>query len=124
MDKYEDEVICDLAEYYHLYDINSLPALYLATLIRGLRHDSRLACAISGHKYTHTEILLGRIIDELSFQSWTKTKDAQHNHNRPDSLVNIFINGIPEKEIIDFDSPEDFERARAEILEEVAKNGD
>lgn len=101
-----------------------MPALYLATLVRGLRHDSRLACAISGHKYTHTEILLGRIIDELSFQSWTKTKDAQHNHNRPDSLVNIFINGIPEKEIIDFDSPEDFERARAEILEEVAKNGD
>lgn len=101
-----------------------MPALYLATLVKGLRHDSRLASAISGYKYTHTELLLGRIIDELSFQSWTKSTDAQHNKNRPISLVQMFMNGSDTKEHLDFESPEEFEKARAEILKEVKKNGD
>lgn len=124
MNKYEDEVICDFAEYYHIYNIDSLPALYLATLVKGLRHDSRLASAISGYQYTHTEFLLGRIIDELSFQSWTKSKDAQHNKNRPKSIVQMFMNKPDLKEYLEFESPEEFENARAEILKEVSNNGD
>lgn len=42
---------------------------------------------LSGAKITLTQTLLARIADELSFQSWAKTKDGQKNRNRPESIL-------------------------------------
>lgn len=115
----EDEIICDFAEYYHIYDIYSLPALYLATLVKGLRHDSRLATFISGLDYTHSELMQAKIADELSFLAWSKTNDAKHNRNRPKSLLKLMLNNEDEKEAKGFNTPEEYESARDKILKEV-----
>lgn len=99
-----------------------MPASYLATLVKGLRHDSRLATSVSGHNYCNTEMMIARIIDELSFIAWTKTKDAKNGANRPKSLINAMLNKTEEKDTQGYESGADFEKARAEILKR-AKNG-
>lgn len=122
--KYEDEVICDLAEYYHIYDLDKWSAYYIATLVKGLRHNSRLATSISGHEYCNIEMMIARIIDELTFLSWTKTKDARTNSNRPKSLLAAMQRkgGEEEKETRGYDSGAEFEKERARILQRI-KNG-
>jgi len=39
---YEDELICDMAEIYHIYDYRAMKARYIATLTLGLPPRSRV----------------------------------------------------------------------------------
>lgn len=82
----EDDLICDFAEYYKIYDYRALPSDYAATLCAGLREHSRVMMRIAGAKINLKDSLLARIADELAFISWTKTKDGQKNRNRPKSI--------------------------------------
>ena len=83
----EDALICDLAETYGIYDIRSLPVVTVATFSIGLKGDSRIMKKMSGMKVDNATLLQAAIFDRLSFLAWTKTKDAQHGLNRPESLV-------------------------------------
>ena len=65
---------------------------------------------LSGSKLTLIQTLLARIVDELSFQSWAKTKDGQKNRNRPKSVLKALTED-KEDEIVSFVSAEDFNRA-------------
>lgn len=44
--QYEDELICDMAESYRIYDYRALKARYAATLALGLRPHSRVMLKI------------------------------------------------------------------------------
>lgn len=90
--------------------------MYIATLAIGLRSESRVATKLAGRKNSQIELLFARLIDEVSFIAWTKTKDAQHNRNRPESMVRLMLDGPKEKEFKGFNTPEDFERAKMRIL--------
>lgn len=83
----EDALICDFAETYHIYDMRQFPVLYIATLAKGLRHDSRIMMAVNGLKVDLNTLLLAHIADNTAINTWFKTKDAQYGNNRPPSMI-------------------------------------
>lgn len=118
----EDAVICDLAETYGIFDMDSLPIATIAVLAVGLRDDSRIKKRI--RKKANNDpgleldtILLARISDSLTWLQWAQTKDAQKGKNRPESILNALLgNNKKEKSKINqdkpktFDTPEDFDK--------------
>lgn len=117
----EDAVICDFAETYGIYDIQSLPVSTRATLAAGLRDDSRIKQEIT-QKYTKETplgtdtILLAQGVDLLSLLLWSRTKDGQKGRNKPKSILNALLGADKkdkqkdEDKPLAFDSPEDFEK--------------
>jgi hypothetical protein len=47
------------------------------------------------------------MVDRLSFLAWTKTKDAQNNRNRPESLVAKIYSKKPEREFEVYETGEE-----------------
>lgn len=116
--KHKDLILCDLAEYYHIYNYEDFDPLYIATLVCGLGGHSRLMKELSGVKYTESEIVQAKIADTLSWIAWTKTKDAEHGRNKPQSIVESMLDIKEEKEFSHdvFNSKEEFLRAREKAL--------
>lgn len=112
-------MICDLAEYYGVFDYKGLSVSMLITLIFGLREDSRIKSKLSGNEIPINTYLLGYIADTLSFIAWTKTEGAKHNRNRPQSILESWKKAKERQEYVSFGSAEDFEIARAKILKGV-----
>lgn len=113
----EDALICDFAETYHIYNYKGCPLELAGTLACGLRENSRIKMKMSGQKLSTIEILLASCADQLAIQTWTKTKDAQKGWNKPKSLLSILMGETEEHNVVAFDSPEEFEKARKKILE-------
>lgn len=62
------------------------------------------------------ELLLASAVDALNMLVWSKTKDAASGKNKPSSIVqNLMPEDEPKNE--GYLTIEDFERARAEIIE-------
>lgn len=116
----EDALICDLAETYHIYDYRSLPLQRVAIFCIGLRDDSRIKKIISGNEHTIDTLLLAKAVDYLALLFWSKTKDAESGNNRPASILEQLLDNYEEMErdVMSFESTEDFETARLRILEE------
>lgn len=110
-------MVCDLAEYYHIYNYRELPVNYLATLVAGLRADSRTMQAISGTKFPLDITLLAAILDNVSILVWSKTKDAQKGRNKPKSVLEQLTTEKKPSKIVAFNSGADFDRAREAILD-------
>lgn len=118
----EDALICDFAEYYHIYDMQGLSPQYAAILASGLRDDSRIMLAMSNQKVQVKTQLVAMIADAVRWLCWSKTKDGSRNRNRPESILDRLLQGPKVKEVQSFRTAEEFERARARIIEEL-KNG-
>lgn len=114
-----DALICDMAETYHVYDMEGFPVEYVATLAAGLREDSRIRRKADGMKVSLDILLLGIIADACNFLVWTQTKDAQKGKNRPKSIVDILTKEKKDSDVQAFITPEDFEKKRREILERM-----
>ena len=113
----EDELICDLAEVYHVLNYRELLPSLVATLCFGLKEDSRVKMHFSDSKITLTQTLIARMVDELTFQSWAKTKDGQKNRNRPESVLKALTEEKrTEDELVSFMTAEDFNNAWQEIV--------
>ena len=110
----EDALICDLAETYHVLDYKALPAMLVASLVVGLRDDSRIKMKLSGAKAPLEIVLLASAVDRLSMLVWFQTKDAEKGRNRPKSLLSILY--PEEKNNSAFTSGEDFIRARNALI--------
>lgn len=115
----EDALVCDLAETYGIYEYRQLPLDRVAVFACGLSDDSRIKRRLTGQAVGIETFLLASAVDRLSFLVWAKTKDGQHNQNRPQSLVELLMGTVKEKEELVFDSGEDFERAKAELLRKI-----
>ena len=113
----EDALICDLAEVYHIYNYKSLPVKMVATFSVGLRENSRIKMKMNDMKFPLDTMLLATIVDKLALLVWMQSKDGAEGVNRPTSIVATLLDEPKEKEIVSFSTPEDFERARKEILE-------
>lgn len=118
--RYENELICDLAETYHIYNYKSLPLSRVAIFAVGLRNDSRVKMKINGMKYPTETLLMASAIDRLSLMVWMNSKDGANGVNRPKSVLNELLGNVAEKDIETFNSSEDFEEVRRKIL---AKGG-
>lgn len=111
----EDELICDLAETYNILDMYGLPPKLVAVLCMGLHNDSRVKMHLSESKLTLEQMLYARMVDELSYIYWSKTKDGQKNRNRPISvLYSLTADKKEDTEI--FLTAEDFNDAREKII--------
>lgn len=122
-----NELICDFAETYRIYDLGSLSVFTMAILADGLRDNSRTKMKLTGAKVAPDLFLLAHIADRLGLLLWKDTKDAKKNRNRPASFVNLIL-GIEDEtktktKVDSFDTFEEFEEARKKIIERVLNNG-
>lgn len=114
--KDKDSLICDMAEFYHVLDIDELSVQTLAALAVGLPPHSR-----SKRKYSKQNIpdelgLLALILDSVNRVAWLMTKDGSKNRNRPPSVYAMLTDQGRKKDVEGFDSVADFEAAKNQIL--------
>lgn len=110
----EDELICDFAETYHIYDYTAIPVTLAATLACGLRADARV-CQKLFNTHDSEQYLLVGIYDCLNWIKWSKTQAAADGGTPPESLYDqLFMK--KEKEIKGFDNTQDFDRAWKEMV--------
>lgn len=83
----EDNLICDFAETYGIYDIYRFPPDYIATLAIGLHNNSRVKMKLCGMNIDLNTLLLAKICDATALNVYAKSKDAQRGRNRPKSTV-------------------------------------
>lgn len=122
MAKYKDELLCDLAEYYHIYDLKALPATKVALFACGLRENSRVVKAIKGNKPDFTTILLAKIADSTSYLAWAQTKEARKGGKPPKFITPMILGQDKEEDKqVNFESPEAFEAERKKLLESIKK---
>lgn len=116
--RYEDELICDLAEVYQIYDYKGVPGRLLGTLVSGLGVNSRVYQKIAGQKVPTDILFEAFIIDEL--RRITYLLDGNKNKKQPEPMSEtLFDRDEPENDVMVFDSPEAFEQARAALLGEI-----
>lgn len=126
MEKYKEEIICDLAEYYSIYDSSSHPIEKVAIFVKGLRKESRLMQKLSGVDHTRLDLFLAGIFDNTNYILWSKTKDGQKGANKPESILKNMLNQSKDKKDEDFtvfNSSEDFENERKRLIKEAKKGG-
>lgn len=109
----EDELICDLAETYGIYNYKSLPVQLVATFSYGLSENSRIKRKLRGEKETteqYQQRILIAIFDRINWLAWSRTEDAANNVNRPESLYDKIYNPHKDddKKVVSFRSGEDF----------------
>lgn len=112
----EDALICDFAEYYHIYDYRALPVKYAATLACGLGENSRIKKALSGTNYNTETLLLAAVVDRLSLIWWSKTQDGQKNVNRPMLISEALQETVQVSDTKLFNSGEEFISWRNELI--------
>ena len=114
----KEALLCDLAETYRIYDLESLPLIQIAIFAKGLRENSRIRMKMSQSKFNVKESLLAGILDRLTLILYSKTKDAEKGKNYPKLLLD---EGAKSEDLQGFMSSEDFEKMRRRIIEGGAK---
>ena len=104
---HKTELICDLAEYYHILDYRRVPGRTLGTLAVGLRADSRIGMIREGIKAGPETILLAEVCDIL-------TQVFSRKGSAPKPILNSFLVEKEKKDKpMSFRTPEEFEAAWA-----------
>lgn len=107
----EDDLVCDLAETYHIFNWRELPPSLVATLSVGLSNDSRIKRRISNQRVTFNDMLMALLIDGVNLLVWQNTKDGAKNRNRPESLYKKFTEDEKPKDDLEvFTSVEAYEK--------------
>lgn len=104
----EDALICDLAETYHIYNMEQFSVEYVAILSNGLKDDSRIKMKANGLRVEVNTLLLAQIADNTAINFYMKTKNAKTGKNKPKSMVAALTDAGPEKHAKQFDSGESF----------------
>lgn len=104
----EDALICDLAEKYHIYCMEDYPVTFIATLMTGLRDDSRTVQSLTGNNMTLLQTVEVLIYDVLNLIWWSKTKDGMMNVNRPKRLMDLLKHKEEQQKVVGFETEEDF----------------
>lgn len=109
-----DAVICDLAETYGIFDYRALPVNLLATLVVGLRDDSRIKMKIGNVMARQDSLLIAAAVDRLSLLVYGMSKDSAYGRNAPKMIVPILTRTEQAKNNSDvqtYDSGDAFEAA-------------
>lgn len=109
--KCRDELICDFAETYRIYDYRELPPHTAAVLACGLRDDSRVKMKLQKLDVPFDTLLLAAIADRMALQLYSGTKDAQHHRNKPELLAPKLLQGQEEDKVQTFKTAAEFEAA-------------
>lgn len=93
----EDDVICDLMQYYGIKDYTSESLFFIATLVCGLPMDSRIMSRQLGFRVPFSTAVNAMAVDRLSLLWWSKTEDGMKGFNRPDMLIDGLVSEHKEK---------------------------
>lgn len=104
-----NELICDFAEYYHIYDMRAFNIRYIAILAVGLREESRTKIKMNNMKLGMQSLMLAKIADNTSFLVWAKTEDGMNNVNRPPMILQALMKADDPEAAQGFDTVEDFQ---------------
>lgn len=104
-----NELICDFAEYYHIYDMRAFNIRYIAILAVGLRDESRTKIKMNNMKLGMQSLMLAKIADNTSFLVWAKTEDGMNNVNRPPMILQALMKADDPEAAQGFDTVEDFQ---------------
>lgn len=107
---------CDFLETYHIMDYRALPARQAALFACGLGPGSRIAQKLAGSTVTLDTALLAVIADALRILVWQNTRDGLEGRNRPWSITERLTGGEKQKDPLGFDSPEEFDAWRAQMI--------
>ena len=112
MANFPDELTCDMAETYGIFDIKRVPVKLLATLAVGLRDDSRVMMAKRGALVDPKTMLLAKLLDMLSGTDSDSPQSltAKCFADSPDEPTTA-----PKQKHEVFDSPADFKKRWAEV---------
>ena len=67
---------------------------------------------------TVMELLISMAVDAANTLVWFGSEDGKNNTNRPNSISAILMNKIPEGDIEEFESGDDFMKAWAAQMED------
>lgn len=113
---YKDALICDFAQYYHLYDLDQIGLKTASILACGLPPDSRTIKKIAGQKYSTEMLLQMGVLDALrSLEHAYISVHSKKKIPKPQSIFKL-LSQKDDKEIRTFRSGEDFERERIRLL--------
>lgn len=93
----EDELICDMAQTYHVYDWRGLPLKTAAALAAGLPEDARTRKKMENRAYDSRELWLAMIVDSLRWLQWARTTDGHKGRNQPESIAEKLLRKTEEK---------------------------
>lgn len=103
----EEALICDLAEVYHIYNMEDYKPSYIGILANGLRESSRIKMKLADSKMNLDNTLQAAIADRLSILIWQNTEDGHKGINKPQSILESFI----KEPSYGYISGEDFDKA-------------
>ena len=83
----------------------------------GLKEDSRIKLRLANQPVGLNTLLLAIMADRLGLLVWSKTKDGQKGRNQPKSFVESLNHVNKEPETMVFESGEEFEKVKKEIIE-------
>lgn len=106
--EYKEDLICDFAEEYHIFDIYQLPAQLAATLAVGLRANSRVKTKITGMEVPIDILLMAGISDKLSLLNWHITGERG---NMPQLILPSLMNKKEGNTVLAMETGEDFDAA-------------
>lgn len=114
----ETELICDFAEFYHVYDWRALPLKTAGALAAGLGENSRCGRKDAGYIVSTDTILAAMLIDRLTdigiCLGVYKPKDVP-------KITPLFIKPEKTEHKSGFKTPEDYETKRREIINRINK---
>lgn len=120
--KYPDLIICDFAQYYHIYDWKSIPIDTAAILACGLPAESRIV-----KQYTGVNVNLDTIIEALTLDSIRNLTYMLRGARgpKPESMAENLMKSRHERTSgmldMSFDSSADFVNARNAILKKIGE---
>lgn len=117
---YHDELVCDMAETYHVFDLRALPVETLATLAVGLRENSRVKMKMAGIRYIPMEVVLSEFFDTYIIRNTPGEKRGSLKL-LSDALMNKGDQAA--RKNMAFRSGEDFMRVHAALFNGVENNG-
>lgn len=115
----ESALICDFAQFYGIYDVESIPCGTAAILACGLPPESRIVRRMSktdSSQHDEVIMMLAAIFDAINNLTFALT--GKKHEKRPESLLINLTSGQKQKKqsAVAFDSADDFERARRKII--------
>ena len=114
----EEDIICDLAETYHITDYRAAAPSTVATLCIGLPDYSRIKRRIAGIKLPLTDMLLALIVDGINTLIWQNTKDGMKGRKRPESLFKKLTEDKKPKDEYEAVSIEEFNAWHKSMMKE------
>lgn len=96
MSRYEGELICDMARFYHIYRYRDYDPVYIATLFGGLGDDSRVVMKMNGMVCDNMTYILAMIKDELAAINYSLSADERRD--KPEFLTDRLVQSADEIE--------------------------